>query len=101
MGKLSKTQISNWTRQRRWRRKKNSNGTGCEPSDTPYLGRKRKMKDIDIDDFPSKTPFSGKNNLLVDEVALNILSNAFEEGCLDEVDNYDTIALLAGCLVGD
>jgi hypothetical protein len=100
--KLTKTQISNWARQRRWRLKKQAAAEKADSCDVAFIGRKRKLKDTFTDAFTSSKKFvHSDEELLIDEVALNILANAFEEGCLDEVDNYDTIALLAGCLVGD
>lgn len=97
--KLTKQQISNWTRQRRWRLKKQAAAEKVDSCDVTFLGRKRKLKDDFI--VSKKFMHSDESDEEIDEVALNILTNAFEEGCLDEIDNYDTVALLAGCLVGD
>lgn len=104
---LSRNQISNWARQRRWRKKKSLEVV--EPADVTFTENTRKRKMIDFtprDQYkvtatPSSCASSASSFPLLDEVVLVILRNAFEEGCLGEETDYDTIALLAGCPVRD
>lgn len=94
--RLSRSQISNWARQRRWRRKKAAEI--AEPADVTVneFSRKRKM------DYRTPQPRSTTSSFpCLDDVVLHILQNAFEAGCLGEDTDYDTIALLAGCPVRD
>jgi len=108
--KLTKSQISNWVRQKKWRLRKQ----GIElPAEGKPLGnqtnreneqkitRKRKRHDQVVlkDSKRARTNSETSHYFPEDPVILDLFRNAWENGCLSNSENYELVAALAGCTV--
>jgi len=102
---LAKSQISNWTRQKRFRLRKK----GLMPPFEDSRKRKRlatREFNKNWEHYNDLQPPSKKRKVApvlkhpsgdVDAIAVHILQNAWDSGCLDQLENLSMVSLLAGC----